>query len=62
MLYLLMGQPNVPSWMMTILQFGFWLLWVCGVVLILGYFVAILDHHVIVVETKKKENKSDDKK
>ena len=51
---------SIPEWLITILHCSFWLIWACGIILILGYFVAILDHNVHVV-TQKQQDKSDKK-
>ena len=62
LLFFVHNVVNPPKWIATVLHCSFWLIWGCGVILILGYFVAILDHNVIVIEAKKKENKPEDKK
>ena len=61
LLFFIHNVVNLPKWMVTVLHCSFWILWGCGIILILGYFVAICDHNVIVIDDKRKDKTSNEK-
>lgn len=61
LMYFVLCEVHIPNWLMLMLQCSMWMLWSCGIILILGYFVAICDRNVIVIEDKRKDKTSNKK-
>ena len=60
---LLMSMFNLSfaDWVVVIMKVSMIIFWSCGIILILGYIAAILDHNVIILEDKRSDKSSKDK-
>lgn len=52
LIFLLKTTINLPNWLILIMQITCWINIVCGIILCIGYAVAIAEQNVIILAVK----------